>query len=47
MVTRNLAACDFSILDDCEYDMARTRKRHGGVIEITKEEMQRMQQVYG
>ena len=47
MVTNKLATCDFRILDAAEYDMGRTRKRHGGVIEISREEMQRMQQVYG
>ena len=47
MVTPTLEACDFRILSDSEYNMGKTRKRHGGVIEITREEMQRMQQTYG
>lgn len=47
MVTPTLEACDFRILLDSEYNMGKTRKRHGGVIEITREEMQRMQRAYG
>ena len=47
MVTPTLAACDFRILSEGEYSMGQTRKRHGGVIEISQEELQRMQHAYG
>ncbi|MBQ8639126.1 MAG: glycoside hydrolase family 43 protein [Lachnospiraceae bacterium] len=38
LLCSSLSACDFRILEDSEFDMGMTKKRHGGVIEITDEE---------
>lgn len=42
MVTTNLAGGDFRILSPEEYHMGETKKRHGGVLQITDEEYQRL-----
>lgn len=42
MVTENLAAGDFKILAPEQYDMGRTKKRHGGILRITDEEYGRL-----
>ena len=47
MVTPTLAECDFRILAEGEYSMGQTRKRHGGVIAISQEELQRLQAYFG
>lgn len=47
LVTDDLAGGGFRILDDSEFDMGRTRKRHGGVIPITEAEYQRLVNQYG
>lgn len=45
LVTKNLASGDFRILEECEFDMGKTRKRHGGILNLTKEEYERLQQI--
>ncbi len=40
LVTEDLAGGEFRILDDSEFDMGGTRKRHGGIIPVTEEEYQ-------
>lgn len=42
MVTENLASGDFRILSPEQYDMGKTKKRHGGVLRITDEEYERL-----
>ncbi len=42
MVTDKLASGDFRILSPEQYDMGRTKKRHGGVLRITDEEYERL-----
>ena len=44
MITENLDSGDFKILDPGQYDMGKTKKRHGGIIEITDEEYERLVQ---
>ncbi len=46
LVTPTLAACDFSVLPAGDYDMGQGRKRHGGVIGISNEEMQGLMERY-
>ena len=43
LVTDDLASGDFRILDDSEFDMGGTKKRHGGIIPVTEEEYQRLE----
>ena len=38
LVTDDLAGGDFKILNDNEFDMGVTRKRHGGILPVTEEE---------
>ncbi len=47
MLTEDLASGDFRILLPEEYDLGRTRKRHGGILTITEEEYRRMADFYG
>lgn len=47
MVTDDLASGDFRILEDSQFDMGATRKRHGGVIPITEEEYGTLVKKYG
>lgn len=42
LVTDNLGSGDFRILDDTEFDMGVTIKRHGGILPISEEEYQRL-----
>ncbi len=42
MVCTELATCDFRILQEDEFDMGKTKKRHGSVLEITDEEYQEL-----
>ena len=42
LVCTSLEKADFRILNDDEYDFGKLMKRHGGVIEITGEEMERL-----
>lgn len=43
LVTCDLASGSFKILDDGEFDMGLTKKRHGGIIPITEEEYTRLE----
>lgn len=47
LMTDDLASGDFKILDDSQFDMGSTRKRHGGVIPITEEEYRSLAEKYG
>lgn len=42
MLTENLASGDFRILPPEEYDMGKTKKRHGGILQITDEEYEKL-----
>ena len=42
MVTANLDSGDFRILDPSQYDMGQTKKRHGGILQISDEEYDRL-----
>lgn len=42
MVTEDLSSGDFRILSPDEYDMGQTKKRHGGILQITDEEYERL-----
>lgn len=46
LVTPTLADCDFSILPAAAYDMGQGRKRHGGVIAISSEEMRKLMEQF-
>ncbi|MGO4936091.1 family 43 glycosylhydrolase [Fundicoccus sp. Sow4_H7] len=45
-VTKDLASGEFKALDASEYDMGETIKRHGGVLQITDEEYDRLLKYY-
>lgn len=47
MVSENLAAGGFQILGEDEYDMGKTKKRHGGIMAVTEEEYERLAQYDG
>lgn len=47
LVTDNLASGEFRILEDSEFDMGCTKKRHGGILPITEEEYQKLVDKYG
>ena len=38
LITDNLNTGEFRILEDCEFDMGKTKKRHGGIIPLTETE---------
>lgn len=40
LITDNLSAGKFRILEDTEFDMGQTKKRHGGILCVTEEEYQ-------
>lgn len=42
MLTKDLASGDFRILSSEEYDFGETKKRHGGILQITEEEYERL-----
>lgn len=46
LVTSDLSKGDFEILTDDKFDFGRTRKRHGGIINITSEEYERLREFY-
>ncbi|MDF2803393.1 MAG: glycosyl hydrolase family 43 [Anaerocolumna sp.] len=46
LITSNLPNGDFEILTDDRFDFGGTRKRHGGVINITEEEYKRLRDFY-
>lgn len=43
-VTKDMAGGEFRILSGDEYDMGQTKKRHGSVLNITKEELSRLKE---
>lgn len=43
-VTKDMAGGEFRILSKDEYDMGQTKKRHGSVLNITKEELLRLKE---
>ncbi len=47
LVTNDLAGGDFRILNDNEFDMGVTKKRHGGIIPITEQEYGNLADQYG
>ena len=42
LITDKLESGEFRILDDAEFDMGVTVKRHGGIIPVSEEEYQRL-----
>lgn len=42
MLTQDLSSGEFRILSPEEYDMGKTKKRHGGILQITDEEYERL-----
>ena len=42
MITEDLSSGDFTILEKEKYDLGRTKKRHGGVLELSDEEFERL-----
>ncbi len=42
LVTDDLASGEFRILEDAQFHMGNTKKRHGGVLSVTEEEYQRL-----
>lgn len=46
LVTDNLSSGHFQVLEDAQFDMGQTRKRHGGVLNITEEEFRRLEERY-
>lgn len=42
LVTKSLKTGAFAVLNDTQFDMGVTKKRHGGIIPITEEEYQRL-----
>ena len=46
-VCDSLKTMDFKPLDESEFDMGKTMKRHGSVVVITDEEYDRMAEAFG
>lgn len=46
LVTNDLASGSFRILKDDEFDMGMTKKRHGGILNVTREEYEALEQKY-
>ena len=47
IVTKDLSSGEFRILDKSEYDMGKTKKRHGSVLNITETEYNNLINKYG
>ncbi|RAV05091.1 glycosyl hydrolase family 43 [Paenibacillus sp. YN15] len=47
LVTTDLASGEFRVLDDEEFDMGKSKKRHGGVLPITRDECSRLLAAFG
>ncbi len=47
LIINNLESGDFEVLEKGKYDFGKNLKRHGGVIQITDEEYDRLKKVYG
>ncbi len=46
LVTDKLESGEFRILEDSEFDMGGTKKRHGGILSVTEEEYQRLEAAF-
>lgn len=46
LVSGDLQRGEFRILDDTEFDMGVTKKRHGGIIPVTEEEYRKLEKSY-
>ncbi len=46
LITSDLSKGDFIILSDEQFDFGGTKKRHGGIINITAEEYERLRNFY-
>lgn len=46
LVSSKLQSGEFRILDDTEFDMGVTKKRHGGILPITEEEYRKLEKNY-
>ncbi len=42
IVTKDLASGEYRVLDSQEYDMGKSKKRHGSVLNLTEEEIKRL-----
>lgn len=47
LITDDLEHGNFKVVSDEAYDMGKNKKRHGGVINITGEEFERLVKAYG
>ncbi|MDR6881363.1 family 43 glycosylhydrolase [Bacillus sp. 3255] len=47
LVTSDLASGEFRVLQEGEFDLGRTKKRHGGVLPITADECSRLLAAFG
>ncbi len=47
LITENLNSGEFKIVDEASFDFGKTLKRHGGVIQISDEEYERLKSFYG
>lgn len=47
LVSENLLSGEFRILEDGEFDMGKTLKRHGGILPVTEEEYERLWRTLG
>lgn len=46
LISENLLSGEFRVMDDTEYHMGQTLKRHGGILPITDEEFARLKDSY-
>lgn len=46
LIADNLEQGSFKVISDADYDMGKNKKRHGGVINITGAEMERLMNTY-
>ncbi|MBE5950113.1 MAG: 1,4-beta-xylanase [Lachnospiraceae bacterium] len=46
LISEDVLSGEFRILEDSEYDMGQTLKRHGGILAITEDEYQRLKKAY-
>ncbi len=46
LVSDNLLSGEFRILEDAEFDMGGTLKRHGGILPVTEEEFERLKKAF-
>jgi len=47
MISEDLMAGEFRILSPAEYDLGKMKKRHGGILQITEEEYDRLLSCFG